>query len=557
RRGAGDPQPERVIATATALATQFGALAFDFEDEDATAPGASRDFPEPEAVVVDGALTVPDAFPPLADVGDWTPNGADTTLRTDVQTLYYQNGRQRTFEGGVLHVKELHIGPNQIVRGLGPNPLVLVVDGDARIDGALTVRGANADRLFVGGTYRGPGDVSPPPAIGSGHGPIGPNPDPFVPVGAAAGAGGGRGGATSTLAPRTFGSPGESAPGTDGGGRGGTLVAQALGQASGGGGGAGAVTGDPWFPSPAGPGDLFPQRAGRGGAGIGRTLPGGAAGTPWFTNATAADDFWGRAWVPRERRAIVGELAAPVGGSGGGAGGALDLPGWFYYLGGDGGGGGGALVLRVRGTLTLGPQGRIDADGGHGSGTEYLYSTERMGGGGGGAGGMVVLMAGDGIVIHTHGGTFANRDYDFPISADGGICRSSSFGPWYFRSKYPQNGQPTFSGSQYDDAPLGGFGGMGLVQLMVPVGRSNDDDTNTVLDDAITIVRNGVPLRGLAKQRFLGWRGFPDENGVLVDDFGNPTGTIGGQGDIRPDPVLLPVPFATHGTARAQSGWLP
>lgn len=43
----------------------------------------------------------------------------------------------------------------------------------------------------------------------------------------------------------------------------------------------------------------------------------------------------------------------------------------------------------------------------------------------------------------------------------------------------------------------------------------------------------------------------------MVRHFGNPTGTIGGQGDIRPDPVLMPVPFATHGKAGARSEWLP
>ncbi len=548
-RGAGRPEAERIISTETAFEPQRGALAFDFSA--VTAMG-EPDFAEVPAVIEDGVLRVPDAFPELADVGDWSPIANAATLRTDTQTLLYGNGRRRTFEGGVLHMKNLHIGTGAFVRGIGPNPLVLVVDGDAYIDGRLSVRGTNALNPYIGGQYRGVGDMVPPGVGG------GPTPQGF-PTGPAAGAAGGSGAAARTSMPWSFGTPGISAPGTTGGGgQGGGLWALACGQAPGGGGGGGAVPGDPWYPTPAGPGQLFPQPTGHGGAGCGRSIPGASPGSTWFSNASPDDDFFGRAYVPQQRRTIVGELAAPVGGSGGGSGGSLQDVGSWIWEGGDGGGGGGAIVLQVRGTLTIGPNGRIDADGGHGMGGGTWYIQPNViGGGGGGAGGMVVLMAGDGIVIHSKGETFANRDYDFPISADGGICQTSAQYSWQLRGKYPQNGQGTVSSLLYDSIPLGGFGGMGLVQLMVPVGRDNDDGTNTVLDDAITIVRHGVPLSGPEKQRYLSWRGFRDANGVFVDDFGNPTGTIGGQGDIRPDPMLMPVPYTTRGTARARSEWLP
>ena len=47
-------------------------------------------------------------------------------------------------------------------------------------------------------------------------------------------------------------------------------------------------------------------------------------------------------------------------------------------------------------------------------------------------------------------------------------------------------------------------------------------------------------LTGAQKQRYLAWRGFPDNNGVWSDDFGNPTNIGKAEGDIRPTPILLP-----------------
>ena len=53
------------------------------------------------------------------------------------------------------------------------------------------------------------------------------------------------------------------------------------------------------------------------------------------------------------------------------------------------------------------------------------------------------------------------------------------------------------------------------------LGTDNADDTNTVLDDRIDVVRDGVLLRATAKMRYLAWRGLADATGVFVDDFGN------------------------------------
>jgi hypothetical protein len=122
--------------------------------------------------------------------------------------------------------------------------------------------------------------------------------------------------------------------------------------------------------------------------------------------------------------------------------------------------------------------------------------------------------------------------------------------------KYPHNGQLPLSGVSYDGAPLGGFGGLGIVQLMTPIGSDNADGTNTVLDDNIDIIGGaGLPLVGANKQRFLAWRGFQDEQGVMVDDRGNPTAIGNNEGDIRPAPLLLPLPDASR--SRARSRWQP
>jgi hypothetical protein len=79
---------------------------------------------------------------------------------------------------------------------------------------------------------------------------------------------------------------------------------------------------------------------------------------------------------------------------------------------------------------------------------------------------------------------------------------------------------------------------MGIVQLVVPSG-TNQDGTNTVLDDNIVLRQNGLPLSGAQKRAFLAWRGFRNAQGVLVDDFGVPTNIGANEGDIRPAPVLL------------------
>ena len=76
---------------------------------------------------------------------------------------------------------------------------------------------------------------------------------------------------------------------------------------------------------------------------------------------------------------------------------------------------------------------------------------------------------------------------------------------------------------------------------MAPPGSNNPDQTNTVLDDNITLRRGTRVLSGAEKQRFLGWRGFIDAQGVGRDDTGNAVNLGRNAGEFRPTPILLPV----------------
>jgi hypothetical protein len=148
---------------------------------------------------------------------------------------------------------------------------------------------------------------------------------------------------------------------------------------------------------------------------------------------------------------------------------------------------------------------------------------------------MVVFASGARIELHVKGETYFNApDGDFVLSADGGVGKQGRFSGLEIASKYPPGNLA------WGQKPAGGFGGLGLIQLMAPIG-ANADGTNTVLDDNVELFSNGQRLTGAAKVRYLGWRGFLDASGVRVDDAGNPINLGRGFGDMRPDPILLPI----------------
>jgi hypothetical protein len=465
---------------------------------------------------------------------DWSSGTArETVLNTDLTTITPLNGPPYLVQGGVFVFRNVTINAGTIVRGAGSKPMLWIVTGDMQIDGELTVRGGDGQSRNVlnSAMYPSPGGVGP---CGGGNG--------------------GRGSSNSVgpTYPSTEGGfgPNQSAAGGGGGGR--MSCVSSCGRGSGGGGGSFATAGDPWYPTPAGVGTSFAQRAGTGGYGClgtsgsaSRVLAGGAAGPVVFADADPGNDFWGTGVDIASLRIVGGELSGPLGGQGGGGGGNLSFasicsainPTWFNDAGGGGGGaGGGVLVIGALGKIVIGASGRIDASGGQGGGGEQAGSNNHGGGGGGGSGGMVILWANNYLEFVTKGETFANGDHDFAISADGGASARSSFAGTALSGKYPPLPGPTI-----DENGSGGFGGLGIVQIMTRPGTNQLDGTNTLFDDNIHVVKNGNRLTGAEKRRYLAWRGYPNAAGVFVDDMGQPTNTAGKDGDIRPLPVLLPI----------------
>ncbi|MBK8095571.1 MAG: hypothetical protein IPK26_00580 [Planctomycetes bacterium] len=469
---------------------------------------------------------------------DYMPMGPEVVLNTDFTQIQPTQGPPINVTGGIFVFRNVTIPAGVRVRGVGTRPMIWIVSGQFLVDGELSVNGEDGQRVDT---------------LNSAN---------FPAIGGQGGAAGGRGGHGSpdALMRDAFGQNGFDPLNVMGLGGGGGLLSclTGLGRGSAGGGGAFATEGDPFFLVGPGAGTSFQQVRGVGGQGgfgvsgsATRAPNGGRVGLRPFVDGNDGNDFFGTAVDVATRRPVLGELTVLMGGQGGGGGGDLSFNNSCVLAdpnfandpkGGGGGGGGGCLVIAAAGPIVVGAQGRITANGGHGGGGEQAGSCNRGGGGGGGSGGMLILASATAIGLNVKGETYANNDYDFCLSADGGVCRTGTFGTPVVVRKYPNSGQtlPASFGASYDSAPLGGFGGLGVIQLIAPFGN-NADGTNTHLDDGILLVRNGNLLSGAQKQRFLGWRGFPNAQGLRVDDFGNPLPTGRTDGDIRPAPVLMPL----------------
>jgi hypothetical protein len=459
---------------------------------------------------------------PAAAQCDFAPTGREVILNTDFATVATSCGPQ-VVAGGVFVFRNITIPAGTVVRGQGTRPLILVATGNVTLDGVITASGGDGARVDTlnSANFPTPGGVG---FCGGGNGGRGsPNSTARSLMGEA-------GFLSGNLAPL--------------GGQGGLLsCATGCNRGSAGGGGTFATRGDPWYPTRSA-GSSAVQQLGFGGAGcLSHTLAGGNPGSTVFVDSVPDNDFLGVGVDVFGRRLVVGELARPLGGQGGGGGGnnaprcTVGDPSFVTdNKGGGGGAGGGVLAVLSAGLVRIGALGRLRADGGNGGGGEQAGSNNLGGGGGGGSGGMVVVLSTVGIEIETHGGTYGNGDYDFAISADGGIGTQGLFSGVPVAGKYPP-----VRASTLDATPIGGLGGMGVIELLTPPG-ANADNTNTVLDDNVHFVQNGVRLTGSAKQAYLAWRGwFDSASGTSVDDSGRPTNIGSAEGDIRPSPVLLPV----------------
>ncbi|MCU0866352.1 MAG: hypothetical protein MUC36_21420 [Planctomycetes bacterium] len=585
--------------TVAGYSQQWNGIVDSFDELSTFDPTAS--FPEAQAEVGPGYLKAGFAFEGNSTSLEYEPTAQEVVLNTDFTQIVPKTGQPFTVAGGMFNFRNVTIPQGVTVIGRGSRPMVWLCSGTFTVAGTLTVRGGNGARVDtlrsanfakaggVAGPGGGNGGDGTPSATqrdlrgGTGRGPMQES---------------GRGGRGGYLACTAGCYTGTGYRGSGGG--------------SGGGGGSMATQGDrnwrgdrpeldtivPNTPAATTPptNTWFQQIFGFGGVGCSGGsgtrsgfLRGGEPGDQVFVDTRQDNNFWGSGIDLNRNIRITGELSVPIGGGGGGGGGdtspASDctLGGndpRSDYSGGGGGGGGGVLIVKALEDIVITSTGQINANGGNGGGGEQVGSCGEAGGGGGGAGGMVVLMAAGRIIIDAHGIPSQNRflygaptgsdlldnDYNFAIAADGGVCTTGGFGSINLSSKYPASGNRMVPGyvppaqaaqiPHYDAEPLGGLGGMGIVQLMVPPG-DNSDGTNTALDDNI-VFREPPPgpptvINGLGKQHLLGWRGFGAGN-VAFDDSGDEVLIGRNEGDIRPSPVLLPVPF--NAKSRARSKWI-
>ncbi len=559
-----DAAYDRIFATfrtTDSFTPQYDALVENFNQTSTINEDAA--FLEPQAVRRNGKITASFNFDGGETRLSYRPTQREVILDTDFTQITPENSQPINVSGGVFSFSRVEIPEGVIVRGAGTNPMVWLCTGDFIVDGTLTVDGGDGQRVDSLNSANAPTPGG---------------------IGVCGGGNGGRGSPNSTDRSPTgqpgFG-PGQR-PGL--GGEPGRLSCVAsCNRGSAGGGGSFVTQGDPYYPLTRTGVTDWPQVDGEGGQGcLNRSLPGGAPGGRPFFDSRTDNDFWGQGVNVFRGVRITGELLAPIGGAGGGGGGDRGPrcntgdPGFINdNKGGGGGGGAGILIVQALGQIKIGRRGLISANGGQGGGGEQAGGNNEGGGGGGASGGMIVLMTGQGLEIEVHGNenstptprsTYGEGDFEFAISADGGIGTQGRFGGLEILNKYPFGSQST-----WNQKPTGALGGLGLVQILVPPGDDQSDNTGNRLDDRIRFVfrDNNGTLQTVSpdrKRRLLGWRGWPDDVlGFRVDDNGNQVqlqivqsgnyvNNPSGEGDIRPSPILLPSPFGA--VSRAQSSWI-
>ena len=501
-----DASYRQVVATfqtEEAFGSQFDAIAFDLANEDIYDVEAA--YRDPVAEITGGILRASFNFEGIDTPFDYGPT-TDVVLNTEFTTVRPKNGNSLPVSGGVFPFRNIDIPQGVRVSASGPNPLVFLATGDVEIEGTLSVDG------------------------GDGEGAIAINSANIPTKGGVGNAGGGNGGRASlnTTDSTAQGETGEGPGGEAGvGGEGGNIACgpiQAGFVGAGGGGGSFASQGDDDFYTFQN--DNIVKGIGGKGTGSQGDVLGGKPGAVVFSDENPNNNFWGRQ-VDKDGNVYIGELGAARGGNGGGGGGdrtsaASCFAGPASYFnderGGGGGAGGGILIIKALGKIEVGQTGLISANGGNGGGGEPNASNQQAGGGGGGSGGMVILMSATAIELWQHGDVWKSptRDARFAVTADGGIGLSSPVRTEKYVPTNPGQGN------------RGGFGGMGVVQLMVPPG-TDADGTGDIQDDNILIVdKVGKPITGAPKTEWLY------------------------EGDVRPRPYVMPVPYSRFSQVRTR-----
>lgn len=396
-------------------------------------------------------------------------------------------------ENGVLHVRDLTLEAGARWRVVGPNPVTILASGNVRIDGALVANGGAAAPIFTlnttnlptpgaagvaGGGTGGTGSfltTRSTPRGGAGRGGIN------------SAVGGGGGGGESGIATTTSNSGENRRPGGGGGGVFGpdTLLV-------------GGCADERYIGLNAETGHLGASTAQ--GAITNMSPPqGGVTGPGPFVDSMDDNDFWGSMlFAPGtpNQAMVLGELDRPWAGAGGGAGGdatnysaAIGYPDPNFPLnredkGAGGGGGGGSITILALGTISFGPDGRIEANGGTGAGGENTNFVNRVGGGsGGGSGGHVILQSGTAIDFSEVPVPMTDCPINFSclaISALGGQGGAGANNAGGFDPNNGTSGNPVVDskpamtnsmGSPCPSSPricAGGDGGPGVVQLHAP-----------------------------------------------------------------------------------------
>jgi hypothetical protein len=359
------------------------------------------------------------------------------------QTMVYDTS------AGPLVVDNLRIEEGATLEVVGAKAFVLHVRGALDIEGDLDLSGGDAKDVATLHTANLPER------------------------GASGEAGGGAGGvasvATTTSTPMGgSGSGGFGLAGLGGGGGESGFAATIHGTNGGGGGGGGALAGD--LLTQVWPGIIAQDGTASGmhltGAVSGQhPAMGGMRGASVFVDGNPRNDFWGRKRNASTGTVTMGELAQPVPGRGGGAGGdaiasaVFPPPAWTPSTDAKGcaGGGGGGLGLIDARLVRIGPMGHVRADGGKGGRGETDFGLSAVAGcSGGGSGGYLVIQA---------------QRFDLrragldSLSARGGLGGYDFHGPYW--------------------PGAGGDGGAGVIQLhvknpsdlLLPLGKSVADLT--------------------------------------------------------------------------------
>ena len=544
------------------------------------------------------------------------PAGEQVTINTQFTQITGGPGGDATemqeVIGGVIDVRNFTVGQGALLIFVGLDPVTILASGEVQIDGQVIVSGSNNPGVGTLNTTN--------------------QPEP----GSAGNAGGGNGGDGSPQESQSSpsgvpgdGAFGEVAAGGGGGetgfGLGGPMINPNEDGRRGAGGGGGSLGRDIFYDHDANPStpEVHCQTLigmdgenGFGGTAFGlgalsmvdRPM-GGAQGPFPFVDQNQDNDFLG-GLITADGTFIEGEADGILAGAGGGGGGDAVNSESFPLIpfsnsgdekGGGGGGGAGGISILAIGSITLGPSGRIIANGGHGGGSEnsFNFDAPRVGGsGGGGSGGHIVLSSGSFVEVQGQAidALDGYRDsetafsHDFRVlnatggqggegngfTANVGTGGADADGPTFWnrdaipivrldipaaqRGGVPPFNDPTFNSFFPDiDDPLGpalsvgGDGSPGILQIHVADPSMNLRFTNADIGGTYGAAIGGSDVTRACAPPPFGWQGLDQQADSMLPFFGRFSASQSdwvhlGVPSIDLTGGLLPLDFLFEGT---------